>query len=65
MVIYGHTHRPLIDMSGDVAALNPGSLSYPRQDGKKPSYIVMNIDDFGEIQCEIRYVSPFSGVFSR
>ena len=27
--------------------LNPGSLSYPRQDGHKPSFMLMEIDKEG------------------
>ena len=36
--------------------MNPGSLSYPRQEGKRPSYILMDIDDKGEAQFEIEYL---------
>lgn len=48
IVMYGHTHRPDIDDCGDVIAINPGSLSYPRQEGRKPTYIIMEIDENGE-----------------
>lgn len=44
VVFYGHTHRPVVDYSTDVVAVNPGSLSYPRQEGHKPSYVIMEID---------------------
>ncbi len=47
IVMYGHTHRPCLDQSGGVTILNPGSLSLPRQDGREPSYIVMEIDREG------------------
>ena len=44
IVMYGHTHRPMIDKSEDkLWVINPGSLSYPRQEGHDPTYIVMNI----------------------
>lgn len=57
IVIYGHTHRPVIDTSEkDVIAVNPGSLSYPRQDGHKPSYVIMEIDRFGEVHFSIAYL---------
>lgn len=56
IVCYGHTHRPVIDMDGGVIALNPGSLSYPRQDGRKPSYILMDIDREGEAHFTLRYL---------
>lgn len=56
IVMFGHTHRPLIDVGGDITALNPGSLSYPRQEGKQPSYIVMEIDETGGAKFEILYL---------
>lgn len=56
MVIYGHTHRPVLDMADEVAVLNPGSLSYPRQEGKRPSYILMEIDRYGEVHCTLHYL---------
>ena len=27
-----------------IIAVNPGSLSYPRQEGRRPSYIVMEVE---------------------
>lgn len=56
IVVYGHTHRPVIDIEEDVIAINPGSLSYPRQDGKQPSYVVMELDAFKDAHFEIKYV---------
>lgn len=56
IVMYGHTHRPVIDISDKITAINPGSLSYPRQDNRKPSYIVMEIDDAGMAHFELKYV---------
>ncbi len=56
IVFYGHTHRPVIDLNGDVVAINPGSLSYPRQDGRKPSYVLMDIDRFGEAHFTLKYL---------
>ena len=54
MVMFGHTHRPVIDRDGEVLALNPGSMSYPRQEGRRPSYIVMDVDGKGEAHFEIK-----------
>lgn len=56
IVMFGHTHRPIIDYHRDVIALNPGSLSYPRQEGKRPSYIIMDLDKKGEATFEIEYL---------
>ena len=54
MVIYGHTHRPVITEENGIKVLNPGSLTYPRQEGRKYTYIIMEIDDDGEVQCELK-----------
>lgn len=56
IVMYGHTHRPVIDISDDIIMLNPGSLSYPRQDDKKPSYIIMEIASAGEATFSLQYL---------
>ncbi len=56
IVMYGHTHKPVVDWGGDVIAVNPGSLSYPRQYDRRPSYIVMELDEAGEAHFHIRYV---------
>lgn len=56
IVMYGHTHRPVVDIGNDVIAINPGSLSYPRQDGHKPSYIIMEIDRFGDAHFTLNYL---------
>ena len=56
IVMFGHTHRPLIDYSKGIIALNPGSLSYPRQEGKRPSYMIMELDKKGEAHFEIVYL---------
>lgn len=56
IVFYGHTHKPVVDTDGGVIAVNPGSLSYPRQEGHKPSYVIMEIDRFGELHFTIAYL---------
>ena len=56
IVMYGHTHRPVIDWDDDVIAINPGSLSYPRQEGRRYSYIIMEIDKEDEVHFTISYL---------
>lgn len=56
IVMYGHTHRPVIEAEEDLITLNPGSLTYPRQQGRQPSYIVMTLDEEGEASFEVRYL---------
>ena len=57
IVMYGHSHRPIVDYDKEIIAVNPGSLTYPRQEGRKPSFIIMEIDDCGEAHFTINYVS--------
>lgn len=56
IVCFGHTHKPVVEYGGGVVAVNPGSLSYPRQDGRQPSYIIMETDRFKEIHFTIAYL---------
>ena len=56
IVMYGHTHMPALTVEPDLITLNPGSISYPRQKGRKPSYILMEVDQDGKVSCEIRYL---------
>ena len=48
VVMYGHTHVPFIEIGDDVTILNPGSISYPRQAGRKPTFLIMEIDEEGQ-----------------
>ncbi len=56
IVMYGHTHRPVIDIEEGLVTINPGSLSYPRQDGRKPTYVMMELDASGKASFSLRYV---------
>lgn len=48
IVMFGHTHRPFLEITDDLVVLNPGSLSYPRQEGRKATYAMMEIDRHGK-----------------
>lgn len=56
VVCYGHTHKPSVIKERGIYLVNPGSLSYPRQEGRKPSYCIMETDRFGEIHFTIAYL---------
>lgn len=58
IVCFGHTHRPVIEKDSDrgIIALNPGSLTQPRQEGRRPSYIVMDVEGSKEPIIEIQYL---------
>lgn len=56
IVMFGHTHRPCMEYKDKLVVLNPGSLSYPRQEGHKPSYILMELDKNGEAHFTLNYL---------
>lgn len=56
IAMFGHTHRPMIEYGKHVVVLNPGSLSFPRQEGRKPSYIVMELDEKGKAHFSLEYL---------
>ncbi len=53
---FGHTHKPVVKNEGGVYLINPGSLSYPRQEGRLPSYLVMHAEYNKEPIFEIKYL---------
>lgn len=55
-VCFGHIHRPVLEEIDGVLVLNPGSLSFPRQRNRKPSYAVLDINENGHISAEIQYL---------
>ncbi|MBS6398234.1 MAG: metallophosphoesterase [Clostridiales bacterium] len=56
IVMYGHTHRPYLEQKPGLTVLNPGSLTLPRQEGHKPSYMIMEIDGKGTAHYTICYL---------
>lgn len=56
IVMFGHTHRPIIEEDENIIILNPGSISYPRQEGRRPSYIVMDLDKEGKAHFTLGYL---------
>ncbi len=56
IVMCGHTHKPVLKEERGLTLLNPGSISYPRQENRRPSYILMEIDREGKAHYTINYV---------
>lgn len=54
---YGHTHRPAKEIVDGVLCINPGSLSYPRQEDRRPSYTLIEVDEQGEPHFHMACVS--------
>ena len=56
VALFGHTHKPMIAKRNGVLAVNPGSLSYPRQNGRHPSYAVMMLEENKLPETTIKYL---------
>ncbi len=48
IVMFGHTHMPYLEQGEELTILNPGSISYPRQDGRQHTFMIIEVDDKGE-----------------
>ncbi|MBO5598717.1 MAG: RdgB/HAM1 family non-canonical purine NTP pyrophosphatase [Oribacterium sp.] len=49
IAMFGHTHRPYLKDINGVTCINPGSISYPRQSDRRPSYMVVDVSEEGEL----------------
>lgn len=56
IVMFGHIHRPVLEFVGGITVLNPGSLTYPRQNDNKRTYMMMYVEDNGECTFEIKSI---------
>ena len=56
IALFGHTHRPLIQEENGILFVNPGSLTFPRQEGRRPSYAVLELFEDKMPTAEIRYL---------
>lgn len=55
IVMFGHTHVPLIKYEDGITIVNPGSATSPREYPYKPSYVIMEIDRYEEVLFGINY----------
>ena len=56
IVMCGHTHRPVVETDGNLTIINPGSLSYPRQENRRPSYVIMELGEDDKPHYTLRYL---------
>jgi phosphoesterase, MJ0936 family len=57
MVMYGHTHRPYLEEVDGIIVVNPGSISYPRQEGRQPTYLILELDEEGKLHFQLKHLS--------
>lgn len=53
IVMFGHTHIPMINRVQDIWLINPGSLALPRQQGREKTFIIMELDARGEVHFSL------------
>lgn len=56
IVCFGHSHVPVLQWEEGILLCNPGSLTYPRQEGHTATYAVLQVTQdeiYGEI-CELK-----------
>ena len=58
IVMFGHTHKPYFEQKDGLTVLNPGSVSFPRQEGRKGSYMIMEMSDDGKVSFQQKYLEP-------
>ena len=56
VAVHGHTHIPAADERYGVIVLCPGSVSEPRQQTRRPTYIVLETVPEKGIKWDIKYV---------
>lgn len=56
MALFGHTHRPFSRMVNGVLCINPGSINFPRQENRRPSYAMFYLDKKGNLRTEAKYI---------
>ena len=57
IAFFGHTHFPERNVTNGILCLNPGSISYPRQRGRRPSFLLIEMDEQGELTEHFSYMN--------
>jgi putative phosphoesterase len=62
LVLFGHTHRPFFEEYRGILALNPGSISRPR-DRDRPTFAVIEVPEDPEKWFEVQFyeIGPRTG----
>lgn len=56
MAFFGHTHKPCNKVVNGVHCINPGSISFPRQEDRRPSYSLLFLDQKGNLRVEMHKI---------
>lgn len=56
VVMFGHTHIPLLREMDGMTLLNPGSITLPRQQPRKMTWVLLEIDNDGEFKYKFNSI---------
>ena len=56
MAFFGHTHKPCNKVVNGVHCINPGSISFPRQEDRRPCYSLLFLDKKGNLRVEMHKI---------
>lgn len=56
VVLCGHTHCPVLRQENGITLMNPGSISFPRQEGHVCTYGLIEVDEAGRLQFSLHEV---------
>jgi len=58
VILFGHTHVPMLERAGDYFLMNPGSIGSPRYPNRHYTYGEIVISPAGVLSCSLREVKP-------
>jgi hypothetical protein len=61
LVLFGHTHKIFMEEYRGLLALNPGSISRPR-DRRRPSFAIVDAPDDPELAIDVHFYEVGSGI---
>jgi hypothetical protein len=61
LVLFGHTHKPFFEEYRGILALNPGSISRPRNRAR-PTFAVIDVPDEAEKWYDIQFYEVGTGI---
>lgn len=56
LIFFGHTHQPFLYEEEGIYIANPGSISRPRQEGRRPTYLLLEIDEKEKVHFNLNYL---------
>lgn len=55
-VFFGHLHRPVQETYEGITFLNPGSVTYPRQEGRQATYMTLTYGNGPEVSVTLHTI---------